>query len=256
MTPENQETKFTASRLWAAALEEHEQSWTRKYKYSKLNLNDRSFHDLCKGELHPGDAGKILKEFFTEYGIARTLPACKRVEFFEQIKQVTKRLDETTILNRMSALKKITDDSDHWKFNSKPANPVSAASKISWFINPTDWTMFDSYAVRAIEKLNKNSQVVALKFPTFYSRIDCLKVPTLIQRADDLIQADADVKSAKLHGSRVFDKLLWIMGSHDYYKSVSRPFDEKYLNFGAGMIEKNNCTFHSHLNERWGVPIQ
>ena len=261
MTPQPTETKFTAARLWAAAIKKYEIDWN--------GPNDRAF--FCKVKYGPGPTADDLKSFFTEYNIQRTLPEEKRVDLYNEVKNKTSDVtNRGNLSHRAKCLfSLVVNDKNErntkwdWKkkqgqTSKKKSTPKSAISKLSWFVDPNCWTMYDSYAVRAMERRNdRNGRIEKLNFNEFYKRLDDLNVGPLMSKLHDFLLESNSFNEDDVFGSRVVDKAFWIMGSHDYYKMVSEVAEEKYLALGHTIAGCEEATsLQSHLNERWGVPVQ
>ena len=249
------ETRFTIARLWAAALEEHQKTW---------RLGDKQYHCDFKGKRIP--KAERISEFLKAFEVARTLPNKKVEEFFHEVSTATTHYsNQPTMSCRAGAIVSVIGDGEKWAFMkksepdtiSKRSRPFSAASKLSWFIDPINWTLFDSYALRALEEKRENENIVRLNFQSFYKRLDELKAADLITAIDCLLKKDEYFSHQELIGSRVLDKMLWIMGSHDYYRIVSGDICVKCLTIGTKIAKEFKYHgLHSHLNKRWGVPKQ
>ena len=258
MAHQRKETLFTIDRLWAASLKLHEEDWDKPYKCSKLS--DRLFFDFCNKNIQGLDARFTLNKFFSEYGVARTLHEDWRESFFEIIRDVSVSQRCAGFHERQKTLDKaLINGKEKWKFKSgKKAYPKSAASKISWFVAPSNWTIYDSYAVRALETIKDDTnRIERLNFETFYKRLESLNVLQLEKAISKELELNIDFSKKQLLGSRVIDKMLWIMGSHDYFKRVSSNLEEKYLSFAQALLANHRChALNLHLMNRWGVAIK
>jgi hypothetical protein len=100
--------------------------------------------------------------------------------------------------------------------------PLSAISKIVWFVQPDGWTMYDRFARAAlgIKGIGKES------FIAFYEAVEANKFSEKVSEINKLIGSSG----LSLHGSRIYDKSLWLRGSKQGASADRAARDEGFLN--------------------------
>ena len=108
---------------------------------------------------------------------------------------------------------------------------VGAASKLLWMLYPNEVVIFDSYALKALMRLEEGSSASPLKnYATFHSAwwTQYAALEEAIERATQTIAAtlrsetDRQMLGTKWFRMRVFDRWLWNIGNKNRFQA-DRP---------------------------------
>ncbi len=224
---------FSCTRLWALALNEHDVTWRQTPETTGKRHSDATYLGMFQNSSSLMEK-ETLKDFLVEYGLHRRSNYLELAKTEIDLIRVQTRLwdGSTTLVERAESLKKIKGD--------------SRKSKLAWFLNPTGWTIFDSYVSTAMGKGRKR-----IGFHGYYQQLQDFGY-------DDFCQfSSVDLKEKGLYLERVVDKLLWIMGSHNYFKRVTDfvPTDAQ-IEFSKSVQQHPFVSnLNSHLNLNWGIAL-
>lgn len=87
-----------------------------------------------------------------------------------------------------------------------PHDFVSGISKLSWFVAPEGWTMFDRLAAQA---LGIKSGSARDKAKTFYEQLESLKFVELTRRMNAALERDG-IADEHFYAERIVDQYLWL----------------------------------------------
>lgn len=102
---------------------------------------------------------------------------------------------------------------------------ISGFSKIVWFMRPTGWTLYDSYAADALQ-IPKQLGAVD-KVSRFYA---CLEDLGFVEACDRMRITVNDSNFPTLWPERIVDKALWIRGSNERQRAELDKNHQFYLN--------------------------
>ena len=113
-------------------------------------------------------------------------------------------------------------------------NLVSGLTKLFWFTQLRNWTMFDDFAARAIDA--KGSAIVQGR--EFYGKLEGAEFASVAKALNSSIQR-SDAALQGLHGERVIDKFLWLTGAPASVRSQAMASASLYLEaLGTGLGDK------------------
>lgn len=91
-------------------------------------------------------------------------------------------------------------------------NQASAITKFSWFVRPSNWTVFDRFVANAL-KVNESTAIARMK--QFYEVAHELNFLTHASVIGEVISG---CQILNLSGARVLDKLLMLRGADDIWR--------------------------------------
>lgn len=188
-----------------------------------------------------------LKAFFVEYDIARTISKAAgqngRLDLLKFVREKTEKWSEASISQKAKALTSELPGRDLSNKSRPKYGPVSAASKLAWFMSPKTWTLYDSRASAALG---------VGKFDAFYQKLEDLNFVDWCNTTQKVQEIDKH----GLYPERVFDKALFLLGGIDNFKKIAAPEHScDALSFATAVVDlKESKKIHNHLKRRFGFP--
>lgn len=154
-----------------------------------------------------GKPGKLNKDWIGRigrtYSVNRTLKSetGDAKERFRQLVRTSGQHNDMSLVDRAACIVECLDGADH----GLSRHPFSFFSKISWFVWPKNWTMFDSYASRAVlgrARVGKDA------FRDFYSALHERGWDSITDSVREAIAAPFDKRMTE----RVIDAYLSFAG--------------------------------------------
>jgi hypothetical protein len=144
---------------------------------------------------------KWVREIGGRYLVNRTVPNGQERQFMSivlgcgqgnemQIEERAARL--SLALSRQSTFKK---------------SPASAASKVSWFVWPQGWTMYDRYAAKAV--VGSPAETGTARMELFFAALAMRGWDDILSRTRDVLR---DYSFSPLLAERAIDKYLFLQG--------------------------------------------
>lgn len=115
-----------------------------------------------------------------------------------------------------------------------PNDFVSGISKLSWFVAPKGWTMFDRLAAQA---LGIKSGSARDKAKRFYEQLESSQFVELTGRMNAALQRDG-IAEEHFHAERIVDQYLWLSAIKDEALALLREKTAAFL--GAIGDEKSS----------------
>ncbi|WP_159946330.1 hypothetical protein [Rhizobium sp. 18065] len=136
---------------------------------------------------------------------------------------------------------------------------VSGVTKLVWFVSPRHWTMFDSYAARAVKTKNSATGHQTVPFSTkqrgidFYKRLQFAGFETLATDVNHWL-SDAPAPFHLLSGERVIDAYLWQHGAKEIRPSAEETA-ECHLT-GLGPLGGDLRVLAHDFGDRFGARLE
>lgn len=183
-----------------------------------------------KGNLTDARAGKIdhdaMQRITRAYGVARNIPKGERDRVLGWLDFSNFRdIAEQPFAERAASLAKFCSDNTVKVGNEDTGRTLaSALSKLSWFMGPNDWTVFDKYVGAAV--LRKQGAGCS-QMQAFYSSITADWPPV----SQAICAAAEGVKFNPLLGLRIIDKYLFChgLGMYDEVETSDGGYKQKFL---------------------------
>jgi hypothetical protein len=165
--------------------------------------------------------GRLTRSIASRYNVSRCIAEGKEGHFSNLLRD---HLDGWPIglTERASRLldfanKAKVDNLSHY-------NPCSAATKLAWFVLPSDWTLYDRFAVDA---LNVSGSSASEKMKKFYLILENADITHLWHEMREIL---VDAKLPHLWPERITDKVLWLVGGNKLSMldrtNVKKSFDQ------------------------------
>lgn len=154
--------------------------------------------------LNLGENGKLHQS-------ERSRDQTRRHKKFAKILNRARTKWPITLKGRARRCSRLAQDIVSEGLSSDAGYPASAATKLMWFVEPEDWTVFDNVASKALLRSPSKGNSIE-KMERFYCE---LGNRCFVNDAKD-IQANIEDSEFKfLHGTRVIDKFLLFVGAED-----------------------------------------
>jgi len=191
--------------LWTAAVALHRHYWYEPQRYKRCLK--REYSDKCLHEAFKSGDQKNLNAMLDLYQLSRNFQIGKPNNnpkpgvLWKKVGSCVKNWNaHTSLLEKAYGLHAVASDISQNNTNHKVGNgPLTAASKLAWFLKPEDWTLFDSRA---------NNAIGSHSFMHFYAlteRLDfkpwCEATRTILQKSEH---------SSGLFAERIWDKFLYL----------------------------------------------
>ncbi|MGR3662241.1 MAG: hypothetical protein ACU0CA_13820 [Paracoccaceae bacterium] len=228
------ETLFTVSRMWAAALVVHDRSWNFSDKKSRKPEKEylKEF-GAYKGDRSP----KNYRKFLTQFEVVRNVPANHEDQLFQKVSKVVAGWSNKSLICKAESLNEIYLETVQKDGKQKIVRTKSAFSKTAWFIQPNNWTPFDSRAKAVVGEGT---------FLQFYQKLQDHGVEELYPEIQNCLSKYPKYAYAE----RVVDKALFILGSHTSFKEISGVTCEEALTLGQEIAQlKEAEKFHCLLKK-------
>lgn len=224
------ETMFTFRNLWAAAIVDHLKHWdgskTAQVEYGASWLPDSYFQEkLCSGFERGEIEIEPMRKAMIQYSVVRSVKKDRRERLAMKLFELCK-----TWPNDLVSRSRLISDASEWLKENQVTHTGfhSGLSKLIWFIKPDYWTMYDSFAYRALApeddlayqalpSSSDNPHKSANRSEKFYFRLNQLGFCEL---CDNIRPALENGGLQRLYPERIVDKSLWILGSHHYYRHI------------------------------------
>lgn len=98
-----------------------------------------------------------------------------------------------------------------------------------WFLKPEGWTLFDNLASKSLLTGSDKDQVKRMK--RFYTQLDCRCFVEDADQIQKIIRTFSDNKNnlKTLHGARVIDKFLMLVGKSNDKRRIAIDINELFL---------------------------
>ena len=100
---------------------------------------------------------------------------------------------------------------------------VSGVTKLSWFVQPKDWTVFDSFVAKA---MNVKGQTALSKMRRFYEELVVRDFPQTSNEIQRILQRSP---LPQLHAPRVLDKLMMLRGGGEDWAQRTIRLNANFL---------------------------
>lgn len=151
----------------------------------------------CKVQVDGGLTADVAEVILREYAATRTLAA-------NSIPALVCAINESKWPNDLEARAQVCVSlAEHHRRRLRGKRPISAVTKLMWFLRPEGWTMYDSYARKAL--MGGNTNMVA-----FYRRLQGVR---FAERSGELQALCNTHGFPELWGERIIDKYLVLSGA-------------------------------------------
>ncbi len=148
----------------------------KAYWFSKFfDEIERNRIERAGGMLDRGNVERIARW----YSVTRTLPKDK-TGVAAIVNQIASKMAGRTLLDRA----RLCEDAAARIDNEK--HPRSTVSKLLWFVAPTDWTVYDSFAAKGAKA--RSSPIGRDPFLDYYSRLERAEFGTVVAEIQRLLR--------------------------------------------------------------------
>jgi hypothetical protein len=205
----------------------------------------------------------MLRKIAIEYNVSRLILGAKKIEFepeedeeigndpaatrLASILDVARTTWPSSLVERANACLTIVDQAKEGGVSKKEL--ISATTKFMWFLEPTDWTLFDRFAKEGLDFTEPNEN--RDKMIIFYRTLEDRGFVGLSQNIQN------DIKSSilpDLPATRILDTLLMARGGRGADKG-SLDMLRGFLTTLPEQIEGGLTCLAARLQERYGNDI-
>ena len=234
----NHAGSYSLVNLWASAYSLHQRTM-RENVFGNFNRSDDFFLRAFSGSATISD--QVVNDFLAEYQVVRSFPKGRQDYRTQIVNYVISRSSQRNTCSLHSRAVYLLEKLPKIGKALNMVKPISAATKLAWFVSPRDWMIYDSRAANTLDVRD---------WERFYRKLDEFQSLAWFEAVREKALRNQD----GIFAERILDKALYILGGTDSYKVISRPHSYEALNTGRiiARLEESGM-ISSFLQQKFGL---